>query len=118
MYTSLVQITLSSKEVVTFGPWKRKAAKVFAHALKQGVVFRRHIDTGDMETTEEIPVNNFSLAYEAVLPVLIERIDRNGESVPFTEVWRDDLEPRDYDALEAAVYQLKEAAKASADKSA
>lgn len=111
-------VKLTSGETVHFKPWKRKAQRLFKATLKEGVFLRRDLDTGKLSPVEEIPAGNFDRAYEAVLPIVIEKVERDGGEVPFSEAWLNELEGTDYDLLERAVYELKEAAKASADKSA
>jgi hypothetical protein len=114
VYTPAVQITLSSGEIVHLKPWKRKADKVFNLTLMQGVLARTDPEGNALPT--DMPVVNLGLAYEAVLPFVIARIEKAGGEVPFTEAWRDDLEPKDYQAVEDAVRQIKGAANASGEK--
>ena len=111
-----MQVTLSSGEVVTLRAWKRKADKAYTRALKQGVFYRRDAETGDLNVFEEVPANNFDTAWEAVLPLMIERIERDGSEIPFSQSWLDGLDPGDGEKLEAALLEIKVAAKAAGEK--
>ena len=46
-------------------------------------------------------------ATEAVLPLLIEKIEAGSAEMPFSREWLDDLLAEDYDALQAAVIEIK-----------
>ena len=116
VYTAAVQVTLSSGDTVHLRAWKRKAEKAYNRALKEGLFYRRNPETGDLDQFEAVPANNFDLAWEAVLPLMVERIERGGAEVPYSEAWRDDLDPGDSEKIEAAILQLKVAAKAAGEK--
>jgi hypothetical protein len=109
-------VTLSTKEVVTLGPWKRKAAKVFHQTINKNVFYMQNIESGKIDQVKKIPVENYDAAYEAVMPILVDRIEKDGGTLPFSQGWLDDLEERDYDALEAAVSELKLSAREAGEK--
>jgi hypothetical protein len=112
-----MQVTLPvSKQVVTLKPWKRKAGKLFYKTINKDVFYVQDLGTGQIEQVKKIPVENYDAAYEAVMPILIERIEQNGTEIPFSQAWLDDLEERDYDALEAEVSALKLSAREAGEK--
>ncbi len=110
-----MSVTLSTGEVVSFKPWKRKAERLFQDTLKQGVFYRRDMNTGVLDPVEEIPASNYDKAYEAVLSLAIDTITKDG-SVPYSQVWHDELFTNDYDLLYAEIMKLRREANARLEK--
>lgn len=108
-------ITLSSGEKVHLKDrWTHKADKEFNRALWKGVFIEQNDATG--ESSRKMPAENLVLAYEAVMPYLIERIERNGSDVAFSEAWLDELDRDDYQKLKEAVDGVGRTDKASREK--
>lgn len=115
-FSPMKTVTLSTKEIVHFGPWKRKAARLFKQTLEKGVCYRQDMTTGQFDNVKEIPTENFDNAYEAVLPILVQRIEGAGGDVAYTQHWLDDLSEPDYQKLEGAVSELKLASREEGEK--
>lgn len=100
-------VTLSTTEVVTFRPKiTHKIDFAFYDALSRY-----------MAETKQETVTTFTMrkACEGALFEAIEGIVRNGETAPCTQPWLDALPPADYQLLEAAYLEMRDALNAKVE---
>jgi len=74
-------------------------------ALNKGVVWKQNLDSGEYE--KELPAVNIEMQYEAVFPLLVERIETGGKEIAYTTDWLDDLLQADYRLLEEAAQEVR-----------
>jgi len=116
VYTPAMQVTLSSGEVVHLRPLEAEGRQGVYPRPQAGLLLpqgRRDRRPGHYE---EVPANNFDLAWDAVLPLMVERVEKDGTGSPYTDAWRDDLDPGDSDKLEGAILEIKLPPKAAGEK--
>lgn len=98
-------VTLSTGEKVYFKDrFTHGMHRAMFKAVNKGVTWKQSLETGEYE--KEIPAENVELQYEAVFPLVVERIE-GGKTPHFTEEWMDDLSQADYRSLEEGVAQIK-----------
>lgn len=90
-----MKITLSDGTTVTL-------SERFTHKIN-----RAFLTSLNPDLQGKVDVRGVIEATEAALPLLIERIERDGAEIPFSREWLDDLLAEDYDALQAAVIEIK-----------
>lgn len=102
-------VTLSDGTKVNLkDKYTHKMAKVFASVAYKSIVYQPDDANPDkMTVTRSIPKNDLDDAYEAIIALMVDSIDKQGVAVPFSQIWLDDLPPKDYDALEAAAIEIK-----------
>ncbi len=101
-------VTLSDGSKVTLkDKFTRKMARAFAAVAYKSVVYEPDDLTGEMQMTRKIPKNDLDAGYEAVIGLLVEKIEKGGSEAPFTQQWLDDLVPKDYDLLESEAVAIK-----------
>lgn len=99
-------VTLSTGEVVTFRiRFTHGMQKALFRAVNKDVAWKMNAETGEYE--KEVPAENIELQYEAVLPLVIEKIEKDGKAVLFSAEWMDDLLQEDYRRLEEAVASIR-----------
>lgn len=74
-------------------------------ALNRGVNWKQDAETG--EFTKELPAENIELQYEAVMPLVIEKIEKGGATVAFSPDWLDELDQPDYRRIEEAIAAVR-----------
>jgi hypothetical protein len=101
-----MQLTLSTGEQVTLRDrFTHGMHKELFRAINKGVSWKMNTETGEYE--KEVPAENIEFQYEAVLPLMIEKIEKEGKQVPLSPEWVQELLEADYMLLEAAAAQIK-----------
>ncbi|MGE0536637.1 MAG: hypothetical protein AB7O68_16825 [Pirellulales bacterium] len=109
-------LTLSDGSKVTLkDKYTHKMAKAFAAFAYRSVVYEPD-DLGEMQVTRKVPKNDIDAAYEAVIALLVERVEKAGAEQPFSQAWLDELPPQDYDLLEAEAIAIKGEKNGGAEK--
>lgn len=101
-------VTLSTGEKVHLKEkFTHRMHKELFAALNKGVVWRQSVETGEFE--KEIPAVNIETQYEAVFPLLVDKVvTKDGKEQPYSQDWLDDLLQADYKLLEAAASEVRE----------
>lgn len=91
-------VTLSTgQEVHVSDHYGRKAMRAFNVALA--------VRVGDMD----LPMENFNLAVEAAMPLMIEKIKSGEVETAFSQEWLDGLSVADFNAVAEAVMAVRKA---------
>ena len=99
-------VVLSSGAKVHFRTlFSHKMHREQVRALNEGVFWELNPDTGNYE--KKVPAENMDAQYEAVLPLVIEKIEQGGKDVECTTEWLDGLPQDDYFKLEVALLEIK-----------
>lgn len=109
-------ISLSTGETVKIkDKWTHKAAKTYMLALNKDVDLTYKFDgTGYAE--KKIPAQNLELAYEEVMPFMIDEISQDSSRIHFTKGWLDDLTERDYGLIEQSLIELRASAEDTTER--
>lgn len=84
--------------------WTHKAQRVFTLAMVKGAV--EHDDPKTGERVLRFPPENSYLCYDAVLPVVVTKIETADGEIGFSEKWLEDLEESDFDKLKKAIDKM------------
>lgn len=101
-----MRITLKSGEIVTFKEkFNHGLHKLLFKAINKDVYWEQNTTTGEYE--RRVPAENIEYQYEAVLPHLIEKIEKDDQTVECTATWIDNLDQDDWLKLEQAAINIK-----------
>ena len=106
MYYLPVIVTLSTGEKITFKErFTHKMQKAIFRAVNNGVSWKQNVETGEYE--KDVPAENIEFQYEAVFPLIVERIEKDGKDALYSAEWLDEVLQTDYRALEDAVARIR-----------
>jgi len=101
-----VTIILSTGETLTLKDrFTHKMHKALFQAINKGVSWKQNIDTGDYE--KEVPAENIEFQYEALFPLIIDKIEKGGTPVPYSQEWLDELSQEDFRKIEQAAVTIR-----------
>lgn len=104
---STPQTVLGSGEHVTFSPYfHHQADYEFYRVIREEKA--KAVASGVVKDEDRVPVFIYLAAVEATLPLVIERIVKDGAEVAFSRAWLGKLHPADYQVLSDALVALRD----------
>ncbi len=99
-------VTLSTGEKVQFKTvFTHAMHKALYEAVNKGVVWKQDAETGDF--VKEVPATQMEFQYESVMSLVIEKIEKDGKEVAYSDAWLNELPQKDFAKLEEAVTELR-----------
>jgi hypothetical protein len=108
-------ITLSTGDIVHFKDrYTHAMHKAVFAAVNEGVIWQQDAVSGEYK--KDIPPGNIEFQYDAVYPLAILKIVKDGKELVYSEEWLNDLPQEDVGKLETAMTALRRGGKSNEEK--
>lgn len=111
----MATVTLSTGEIVTLrARFTRAVYKAFFRAQNKDVKWTQNLMSGDWE--KSVSPESIEFAFEAVMPLVIEKIELDGRTYQVSPDWIEDMLQEDYNAIERKFNELRFVRKEEGEK--